>query len=208
MNTSLAGRSASTLVRCSAILVLLGMVPTSAGPQTPALPQVPPELGELRAALQKYEDPIVAVHDGYFSTVGCVEVGEAPGPGAVPAYAVGGMGIHFINPMLLGPDPDPRRPPILLYEPVGEQLRLVAAEWFVPLSTGVKKPPTLFGHVFDGPMEGHHPVMPGDLHHYDLHVWLWKDNPIGLFKPINPAVKCGNYRYTVKLKPPRIVAHR
>jgi hypothetical protein len=36
------------------------------------------------------------------------------------------------------------------------------------------------------------------LHHYDLHVWLWKDNPAGLFSPTNPAVKCpkGSYSFT------------
>jgi hypothetical protein len=34
---------------------------------------------------------------------------------------------------------------------------------------------------FSGPMEGHEPLMPPGLHHYDLHVWLWKDNPEGIF---------------------------
>jgi hypothetical protein len=32
--------------------------------------------------------------------------------------------------------------------------------------------------------------MPTALSHYDLHVWLWKENPAGLFSPTNPAVKC------------------
>src|SRR2546428_725764 len=31
-------------------------------------------LDSLRAALQKYQDPYVAVNDGYFSTVGCVDI--------------------------------------------------------------------------------------------------------------------------------------
>jgi hypothetical protein len=26
--------------------------------------------------------------------------------------------------------------------------------------------------------------------HYDLHVWLWKHNPNGLFASTNSAVKC------------------
>jgi hypothetical protein len=47
--------------------------------------------------------------------------------------------------------------------------------------------------------------MPRDLHHYDLHVWLWKENPAGLFKPINPSMTCGDYSYTVKDDAPRIV---
>ena len=31
-------------------------------------------------------------------------------------------------------------------------------------------------------MEGHEPLMPHGMHHYDLHVWLWKENPAGLFQ--------------------------
>jgi hypothetical protein len=177
-------------------------------PSAPLLPKLPADLEKVRAALQKYEDPIVAVHDGYFSTIACVEVRNAGGPGTVPSFAVGGMGIHFLNPALLGPEVDPLRPQILLYEPTGGKLRLIAAEWFVPLATGVKTRPALFGAPFDGPMEGHHPVMPTDLHHYDLHVWLWKENPAGLFKPINPSMTCGDYSYTVKDDAPRIVPHR
>ena len=47
-------------------------------------------------------------------------------------------------------------------------------------------------------MEGHEPLQPKGLHHYDLHVWLWKDNPAGIFSPTNPAVKCpkGSYSFT------------
>jgi hypothetical protein len=31
------------------------------------------------------------------------------------------------------------RPQILLYEPVGDKLQLVGAEWFIPLATGAKE---------------------------------------------------------------------
>ena len=36
---------------------------------------------------------------------------------------------------------------------------------------------------FDGPMLGHEPGMPI---HYDLHAWLWKQNPSGMFARWNP----------------------
>jgi hypothetical protein len=36
-------------------------------------------------------------------------------------------------------------------------------------------------------MFGHAPGMPV---HYDLHVWLWKTNPSGLFNPWNPDLSC------------------
>jgi len=37
-----------------------------------------PELQKVHEALDKYQDPVMAVHDGYFSTLGCVEY---PKPG-------------------------------------------------------------------------------------------------------------------------------
>jgi hypothetical protein len=117
------------------------------------------------------------------------------------------MGVHFLNPAFLGPEVDSLRPQVLVYEPVGDKLRLVAAEWFVPLATGVQQRPHLFGQPFDGPMEGHHPLMPSALHHYDLHVWLWKGNPEGLFSPTNPGVKCPTSGYSLMEVAPQLVPH-
>jgi hypothetical protein len=159
-------------------------------------PVLPPELAAVRDALAKYQDPRVAIRDGYLSTLGCVE------------YAVGGMGVHFINPALIGPTVDPMRPQILVYEPGPRgSLRLVAAEWFVPLATGVSERPTLFGRPFDGPMAGHEPLMPASLHHYDLHVWLWKENPAGPFNATNPGVGCAGHPYAEMEQPPPLVPH-
>jgi len=154
------------------------------------------ELAEVRDALDRYRDPIVAVREGYMSTLGCV------------AYPNGAMGVHFINPTLIGPTPDRLRPPLLVYEPMRDgSLRLVAAEWFVPLATGIAERPTLFGRPFDGPMEGHEPLMPASLHHYELHVWLWKENPAGLFNAINPTVGCAGHPYALMEQPAAIVPH-
>lgn len=156
-------------------------------------PDLPPELERVRAALEKYQDPVVAVHDDYFSPLGCIE------------YPSGLMGVHFLNPRLIGPVPDPMQPQILLYEPVGDKLRLVGAEWFIPLATGVKERPSLFGQPLDGPMEGHEPLQPAGLHHYDLHVWLFMPNPAGLFSPANPVARCPQTGYTFKEQPPKPV---
>jgi hypothetical protein len=170
-------------------------------------PSLSPELEQLRLSLQKYQDPVVTIRDGYFSTLGCVEYPKPGGQGQV-AYQAGAMGIHFLNPSLISPAPDPKRPTILLYEPDARgKLKLVGAEWFVPLATGIKERPQLFGRDFDGPMEGHEPLLPQDLHHYDLHVWLWRQNPSGLFSPTNPLVKCSGYSYTIVEEAPHIVTH-
>ena len=169
---------------------------------------LPPELEKLKAAFEKYQDPYVAVRDGYFSTVECVEYPKPAVHGRVP-YPAGGMGVHFLNPALIGPAVDITKPQILIYEPAGPgKLRLVAVEWLVPLATGVKERPHLLGRPFDGPMEGHEPLIPKDFHHYDLHVWLWKANPAGLYSPTNPNVKCKGYPFTLKEEAPPFVEHK
>jgi hypothetical protein len=168
--------------------------------------EITPELQKLREALDKYQDPVVAVHDGYFSTLGCVEYPKPGAAGQVP-YPAGGMGVHFFNVSNIG-TLDPLKPQVLVYQPVGDKLRLVAAEYFVPLSPEVKERPQLFGRPFDGPMAGHHPLMPHELNHYDLHVWLWKKNPAGLFASTNPDIKCPKTGYTFKETAPALVSHK
>ena len=201
-----ASRNLLRRVRAAAWAALL-LLPPSALLAEGAPSGLSAELEQVRAALDKYQDPVVAVHDGYFSTLGCVEFPNAGGAGDVPTYVPGGMGVHFFNTALIGPTLDPMRPQVLVYEPVGDKLRLVAAEWFVPLSTGIQSRPTLFGKPFDGPMAGHHPLMPVAMGHYDLHVWLWKENPAGLFSPTNPSLKCPKTTYTFAEKVPQIIPH-
>jgi hypothetical protein len=106
------------------------------------------------------------------------------------------MGIHFVNLTIQGP-PDPARPNVLIYEPVGDELQLVAAEWLVPLTADTTERPSLFGQPFQGPMEGHEPLIPQDYVHYDLHAWLFKDNPLGMFAPTNPDVSCEGYDFAL-----------
>ena len=66
----------------------------------------------------------------------------------------------------------------------------------------------IFGTKLDGPMEGHAPVLPVELHHWDLHVWLWKANPNGLMHPTNSNVKCPASPYTFREEATRMVHSR
>ena len=150
-----------------AALMGLGAAFLLAGIALAELPTLPLELEKLRAALEKYQDPYVAVRDGYFSTLACIDFPRVSGGAGMLHYKTGGMGVHFLNPKLIGPEADPMQPPVL------------------------------FGQPFDGPMEGHEPVLPSTLNHYDLHAWLWKANPNGLFSATNSSVKCQGYEYTV-----------
>jgi hypothetical protein len=153
------------------------------------------QLEALRLSMEKYKDYRVAVRDLYLSTVGCVHYDGNNKEGHVE-YAKGAMGVHFVNLTIRG-EPDPMKPNVLIYEPVGDELRLVAVEWLVPLTPETKKRPELFGQPFLGPMEGHEPLIPRNFVHYDIHVWLFKDNPLGMFNPVNPDVKCEGYDFAL-----------
>jgi hypothetical protein len=160
----------------------------------------------VRKALEKYKDPIVAVHDGYYSSVGCIDFPTGGSEHGAMEYKPGAMGVHFLNMSYVSPKLDSTKPQVLLYEPVGDKLVLVGAEWFVPTDLS-RTPPTILGHQLMGPMEGHAPIMPAELHHWDLHVWLFKDNPNGMFSPTNSAVKCPKtgYGYSFADGPPKMV---
>ena len=164
------------------------------------------QLDALRQSLAKYEDYQAAVRDLYLSTVGCVHYSGEKKEGHMD-YPKGAMGIHFVNVTTIGPVPDPTRPNVLIYEPVGNELRLVGVEWLVPLASGIKERPTLFGQPFDGPMEGHFPLIPTEFAHYDLHVWLFKENPLGMFSPTNPSVTCEGYDHALLEEPTKMVHH-
>lgn len=184
----------------SCALLFFAAIPRQASAQKPALPT---QLESVRALLDKYNDIIVAVHDGFYSTIGCIEYPKGASEGSMK-YAPGGMGVHLLNMGNVGPALDPAKPQVLIYEPVGDKLRLVAAEWFVPAEL-VKSPPSIFGKELQGPMEGHAPLMPAGFHHYDLHVWLWKTNPEGVFSPTNPAIKCPKAGYSFAEDAPKMV---
>ena len=165
-----------------------------------------PELEQTRAALDRYRNVVTAIHDGYLSTVGCIEYPQGGSEGAMQ-YQPGGMGVHFLNLQFISPVLDPTRPQVLIYEPAGDSLRLAAAEWFVPVEAAGEQRPQIFGRELEGPMAGHQPLMPDGLHHYDLHVWLWKNNPSGVFSPTNPTVKCPDAVYSFEEAAPKLVPH-
>lgn len=180
------------LVPVIALAIVSFFFPTSSQAQAP-------DVAAAKAALAKYSDPLVAIKDGYFSTLACIDfpVGAKDGP---IEYPPGAMGVHFLNPGNIGPNLDPAKPQVLLYEPVGDKLVLTGAEWFMPVAAAGGKAPSIFGQTLAGPMDGHEPIMPASLRHYDLHVWLYKDNPKGMFTSTNAAVRCApGATYTIAI---------
>ncbi|MGB2571822.1 hypothetical protein ACPFP2_25710 [Micromonospora citrea] len=139
------------------------------------------DLAVTRAATARYHDVATAVAEGF-----------APAPHCAELPGVGGMGYHYVNEANMHDGVfDITRPEILLYSPGPAGLRLAGVEYMSvdadqDLATDDDRP-TLYGVPFDGPMPGHEPGMPV---HYDLHVWLWLDNPDGMFAVWNPRLSC------------------
>jgi hypothetical protein len=101
----------------------------------------------------------------------------------------GAMGFHYINGGLLDGEAHVGKPEALVYAPDGQGgLELVALEYviFADAWTG-DEPPMLFGKMFMFTPAPNRYEIPA---FYSLHVWLWKTNPAGIFKPFNRRVSC------------------
>jgi hypothetical protein len=135
-------------------------------------------LAEIRAATARYHNIEEAYADGYILGSPCVSSPE------------GGMGYHLINlDLVMDNVIDHRQPEALVYEPMKNgRMRLVAVEYIVPYpfwdqAEGV---PVLGNKVFDDMPNFPEPLGPN----YQLHVWVWKNNPAGIYNPYNPNVNC------------------
>jgi hypothetical protein len=167
-----------------------------------------PDLDAIRAATERFKDVKVAVAEGYVPPPGGVcETAADMGMSA----ELGGMGVHYFRPDLLGitapPNPrvdgtgthtDFRKPAILIYEPNAEgKLELVAVENLVFKkawhAAGNAERPSFHNIPYEEMADD--PATPSDeAHmfepHYDKHIWLYRDNPKGVFTPFNPKVTC------------------
>jgi hypothetical protein len=97
--------------------------------------------------------------------------------------AEGGMGFHHKNAALRDGNLQVDKPEILLYERTEDgHYTLTGVEYIVPISAWSRsEPPTLMGRN----------LTRGDsIGAWYLHVWIWKQNPSGLFADWNPRVKC------------------
>ncbi len=179
-----------------------------------------PSIDEVRTIAEKYRDVNVAKAEGYTTDNKCTTAAVLGFP-----TEMGDMGLHYVRRDLLGLPPKPappgsgrvhgtgtytdfRKPAMLVYEPQPDgSLQLVAVENLVFASAwqaaGKKGPPTFRGEPYvllaDKPEtkvdEAH-----GWEPHYELHLWVIRDNPNGMYSEFNPRVTC---RYN---KPPQPAA--
>lgn len=141
----------------------------------PATAQYNRALAELRRVTARYHDVAAALADDYVP-VGECEVHEGEHPGGIP-YA----NLDYLLDGVI----DTARPDALLYEPDGHGgVTLVGVELAIPypLWSGTE-PPELFGEPFR---------REDDMGVFGLHIWVWRNNPDGMFAWGNPRVSCGD----------------
>jgi hypothetical protein len=163
---------------CISLLVPLILLPVSMAPAQDAEHRL---LAHIRRATSHFHHVKTAQAVGYAQFLDCV---DEPGEGA--------MGMHFVHGELISDTVlDPLLPEALMYEPrPNGQLRLVGVEYIVfqeAWDAAHAKPPTLLGqqfHLVPSPNRYGVPAF------YELHVWVWRHNPSGLFNDWNPRVTC------------------
>ncbi len=154
------------------------------GPQRPN-PRENELVQAVRDATERFKNvtSIAGPGEGYGLGFGCVSGGD-----------FGAMGMHYINgPLIEDKEIRVDQPEIILFEPTPNGgIRITGADYLVKKADWEsnpdhKGPPELFGqlfHLFDSPNRfGLDPF-------YTLHVWAWKDNPVGTFANWNPNVSC------------------
>ena len=205
------GTNHSRLVLLGALALACSATPFAQSPPTSA-PNGEPTLAEIRAATERFRDVKVALAEGYVrDPMNTCETAVTIGR---PAEQ-GGMGVHYFRPDLLGitGPPNPRvngngthldflKPAVLIYEPQADgSVALVAVEnltfaraWG---AAGNKAPPSFHGVPYDF-MKDDPATAADEAHmfepHYDRHVWIYRENPNGVFAQFNPNVTCSHHR--------------
>lgn len=174
-----------------------------------------PSVDEIRAVAERYRDVEVAKAEGYTTDNRCVTAEMLGFP-----REMGAMGLHYVRRDMLGLPPKPpppgsprvsgtgthtdfRKPAMLVYEPQPDgSLVLVAVENLVFASAwheglGNKEPPSFHGRPYEL-LEDKPETKVDEAHgwqpHYERHVWLFRDNPNGVYSSFNPKVTCAHHK--------------
>ena len=190
----------------------LGLAACGAATEAPTPGPGEPTLAQVREASARFQDVNVALAEGYIrDPFDICETAEMMGRPA----SDGAMGVHYFRPDLLGvtEPPSPRvngagthtdfsQPAVLIYEPQADGgMALVAVENLVFKAAweaaGNSAAPTFHGVPYDR-MEDDPATELDEAHmfwpHYDRHVWVYRENPNGVFTPFNPTVTCEHHR--------------
>jgi hypothetical protein len=136
-------------------------------------------LAEMRRLTAKYQRLEIAEADGYIlDREHCVAHPE-----------LGGMGHHAPNFGIVDGEYDVFQPEVMVYEPMDNgKMKLVAIEYVIMADLWSQETPPMFGEVEFDFVPANPMGLPFD--NYQLHVWIWKHNPSGMYAPFNPTVSC------------------
>ena len=133
------------------------------------------DTARLRAATAAFRSLDSAAAAGYPRTM----------PECIAHPTLGGMGHHSTNEKLLDARVEVERPEVLVYRRTADGgFALTGVEYMVPFSAHPREaaPPTVMGQALK-------PFDRGKF--WYRHVWIWLENPSGLFEDWNPKVTCG-----------------
>ena len=200
-----AGRGGGTLrllLKVGALLAIAAAAGRARAQET--APKLTPELEAVKKGLARFEDAARADMESYVA-IGCIDYGDHPEQSKEDAanYLNKSGLVTMINyAAAMKGSLDPTKPAGLLYDrPADGPLKLAGAFWAMPYKDGVERP-KLFGQDFRGPMveKSLTPLVRLDLTQYELHLWLWRDNPDGLFARSNKNVPCITDGYEIRAK--------
>ena len=144
-------------------------------PRAQGVPSFARDTARLRAATAAFRSLDSAAAAGYPRTM----------PECVSHPTLGGMGHHITNEKLLDARVEVERPEVLVYRRTADGgFALTGVEYMVPFSAHPREaaPPTVMGQELK-------PFDRGKF--WYRHVWIWLENPSGLFEDWNPKVSCG-----------------
>ena len=147
-------------------------------------------LSAARAATAQFHQLDAAQAAGY-----TVEVADLNGLTCIDDLVghTGAMGVHFLNPSLLDGNVDESTPELAIYEPTKNGgMRLVGVEYIVIRAAWEAAhpgaaAPSLFGQPMELVPAGNRYGLPD---FYEMHAWIWKDNPLGMHNDWDPNVSC------------------
>jgi len=158
------------------VLLMIGVPSMFAGIGVRAAVQN--DLADLRYKTAQFYRPEMAQEAGYI---------------LIPALdycfnntGIGAMNSHYINTSLFDTTVDLLQPEVMVYTPdFSGKLQLSAVEYVVPAAewdATHSELPQVLGHDFH---------LNRSLGLYTIYIWIWKNNPSGMFEDRNPKISCG-----------------
>jgi hypothetical protein len=169
----------TSVIGAIAVSIIVGtaVVVAASGPQGST-----GQLNVVREATDAFHNLDIAMAAGYDSFYLCTD-----------KTGTGAMGQHYVKGDLVSdPAVDRLRPEVLVYEPRADGgYQLVAVEYVVLKDAWHKAngatAPRLFGQRLKLVKSPNRYGLPD---FYELHAWIWKSNPRGVFDDWNPRVSC------------------